>query len=502
MQIRQIPDVPPGVIPFLLGNLRIHPGIEGVPIVKGHRLDGLPIGNEPQGQLPQRLGKLLQGLHFFIAHRLGYPLVADPVDACQSVGDKVVPGEHTGVLTGHRTQILLGLQDIHHGVAPGDLAGLPLQILLGAAAHNAANVAAAGQGAFGKAVADAARRQTGDAADVVAVLTGDPSVAPAVQNQSQVHSAAHAAHIVALAGDGACVFTGVDNGRQLIPAALAELAGGSVIFRVGDGLQAHDSGDAAYIQVGLHQSGVDTLADKSGGDTVHIQIQPGKIQHRLLLGILGCQAEGSGNGGNLTGNGADVPSDGVRAAADDTAQGIRCADHSLNGPLKRIQSILIQFPVSCGENQIPQCPLGLTLAVGDYADAVFHIPAHVGPMGTGAAHHAAQGLKLLAEGLQIVRGQNGVHMGLHLPGDTACILPALNGAGVGAAVHHTAGAAHNAAQVVADVGIADIAAVFAVPDGAPGVTGNAAGVGGCIVGIQIRCLGQIQVKVQGNVLDI
>ena len=93
-------------------------------------------------------------------------------------------------------------------------------------------------------------------------------------------------------------------------------------------------------------------------------------------------------------------------------------------------------------------------------------------------------------------------MGLHLSGDAACILPALKAAGVGAAVHHTAGAAHNAAQVVANVGIADIAAVFAVPDGSPGVTGNAAGVGGCIVGIQIRCLGQIQVKVQGNVLDI
>lgn len=139
---------------------------------------------------------------------------------------------------------------------------------------------------------------------------------------------------------------------------------------------------------------------------------------------------------------------------------------------------------------------GGTAIGGDGLDGGLDLTTGGGSVTTGSADQIAQMFKLVAEGLQIVRGENLGDVWLHLTHNAAYVLAALNVAFVAAGIHEAGVPAQNAPQIVADAGIADVGIVDAIRYRTAGVTGDAAGVGGGRTGIQTGKLIQIQIEIQ------
>ena len=234
--------------------------------MEGQGFHGLLVRHEPESQLPEGLRQGLEPLHLFVGHGLRQGGVTHPVNARQGVGDKVVVGKHAGIAAGNGSDKLLVFRHVHHGIAAGDGAGVAADVLLDAAAHDAADIVVAGQGALGEAVPDGAAGKARDAADIVAVVTGNAAIATAPGDQAQLHPTADAAGIAALGRNGTHVFAAVHNGLQFIPPPLGQAAAGAVVLRVNGGFQAHGAGNAAHVQVGLHSAGVGAVRHPSVGD--------------------------------------------------------------------------------------------------------------------------------------------------------------------------------------------------------------------------------------------
>ena len=468
--------------------------------MEGLGLDRLPVRHKAKGQLPQRLGQRLEPLHLLIGHRLGNGSVAHPVDAGQGIGDKVVVGEYARVSAGNSTHKLLILRNFHHGIAAGDGAGIAADILLDTAAHHAADIIVAGKGTLGKAVPNSAAGEPRNTAYIIAVFAGNSAVAPAVRNKAKLHPAADAAGIAALGRNGAHVFAAVHDGFQLIPPPLGQAAAGAIVLRIHGGFQAHRAGNAAHVQVGLHDARVGAAGHPSVGNVA--QIHGGNIRHRVLLRVLGGKGKGLGNGLNLAGNGADIIGQSAQTVANTALQAAAGIDHTMDGIAQAGQSVLVEFQIFRRLHQVIDSGAGTALVARQSLDAALDVAAAGRAVVAGPAYQIAQIFKLLTQSLQIVLGKEGLDMGLNLTHNAAHILPTHEGAAVLAVFNEAAVPAGNAAQIIADVRIADGAGIAGGGNGAAGIAGDTAGVAGGIGYMQVCLPAQIQIEVQiqlGNV---
>ena len=226
-----------------------------------------------------------------VGHRFRQPGIADPVDPGKRIGYKIIPCEHPGIHTGDGARILLIFRNLHHGIAARDSTGIAAEILGDAGTDNAADIAAAGQGAFGKTGADGAAGEARDTAHIVTVFTGNGAEGSGIADQSQLHSAADTAHIAAFSGDFSRIFAVLHNGLQFVPPPLGQIPAGGVVLRVGGGFQTHDACNAARVEVRRRASAVGAAEHLAVGD--HRQIHVGNIGDGFLRGILSCQGKGS-----------------------------------------------------------------------------------------------------------------------------------------------------------------------------------------------------------------
>ena len=230
-QILKLLPAPLGVAALLLGNLGEDRTVKRVSIVEGQGFHQLTVRQECQGKRLQRIGQGL--MKRVIGNRLCHGSIAYPVDARQGIRHKVILGEYPGIYTGNGADVGFIFRDFHHGTASGDGAGVAAVVLVNAAAHDAADIAAAGQGTLGKTGANGSAGQARDAAYIVAVFAADRAIATAVADQSQFHPAADSAYIAALSCNRSQIFAVLRNILQLIAPSLGQVAAGSVVLRIG-----------------------------------------------------------------------------------------------------------------------------------------------------------------------------------------------------------------------------------------------------------------------------
>ena len=174
----------------------------------------------------------------------------------------------------------------------------------------------------------------------------------------------------------------------------------------------------------------------------------------------------------------------------------------MDGIAQTGQSVLVEFQIFRRLHQVVHRGAGTALIARQSLDAALDIAAAGRAVAAGPTYQIAQIFKLLAQSLQIILGQKGLDMGLDLTHNAAHILPTHEVAAVLAVFNEAAVPAGNAAQIIADVRIADGTGIAGGSNGAAGIAGDTAGVAGRIGHMQIRLSAQIQVEVQiqlGNV---
>ena len=160
------------------------------------------------------------------------------------------------------------------------------------------------------------------------------------------------------------------------------------------------------------------------------------------------------------------------------------------------------LPITHASNQRLQRRPGTVLVGRNGLDAVLDVASGGGTVAASRAHQTAQIFKLVAQGAHVVRGKQGLDMGLDLAHNAAHILAPGDMTFIAAVFHQAAGSAHDAAQIVANVRIAHFASIDAVYKASAGVSGNAAGILRGIRDAHIRGLGKVQIEVQVDILNI
>ena len=268
MQVGQVGAVPAGDGALLVRERWDAPGVKGIAVMEVLLQQDLIVGHEGDGELGHPLRDARRGLELGEGDGLGLAGNAPAVDARQAVTDIIILQEAPGIQPGHSPRILLDPGDVHQGIAARHGAAAAGDRLGDAAAHDAAHIFFAAEGAFGIAPAHGSASEPRDAAHIAPVFRGDGAIALAVGDEAQIHLPGDAAGIAALAGDLPGVDAQLDHGLVLIfpPAG----PGGDIVLGIQLVFQGHGPGDAAHVEVAIDRAAVLAGPGLAQGDLVHV----------------------------------------------------------------------------------------------------------------------------------------------------------------------------------------------------------------------------------------
>ena len=487
------------------------------------------------------VGAAGDGQQVFIAYPVGAPGVAHPVNAGECVGHKVVFQKLARVRAGDRAVILRRVRDLHHAHiarhgACRDCAACDGHGLRRAGADDAADVLSAGECAFRPVGAHRRIRQSDDAADIVAALARHITVAIAARDYAKLHAPRDAPGVISQRGHTALIRAALQHRLQLVFALILGVdVGGYVVLRVELVLYRDRARDTADVDVARHRAGVcrgaylaqpHQLNVDSGCicEYVVVGCADGKycVEHRVrqLVEFLvhgadivrnraarpgdsavehgDLSADGGDRGGQTAEVGRD---DDVATSAADVGQ-VNAARAGVVAYVRQRAGVAAGVSAAAADGDVD-----VARRVDGIADVAGHF---VQPRGHRAARALRVVCRLVDERAQLVElllhlGEGAVfnvevHVRLHLPDDAAHVLAPVYLALVRAACHEAAAAPRDAADVVADVLIADYRLVDAAADNAGGVPGNAARVGGGVHRVARGELCQIHGRVDGEIL--
>ena len=138
----------------------------------------------------------------------------------------------------------------------------------------------------------------------------------------------------------------------------------------------------------------------------------------------------------------------------------------------------------------------------DEREAVAELTRAVLRVVHGLFNKAAELVELGGHHGELAGGDFGTDIGLHLAGDAANVLAPADRAAVRAGAHLPAAAPDDAADVVADVLVADGGLVHALADRAGGVARNAAGVGRDAERVELGELGEVERELEAQIAEV
>ena len=523
VQIREVGAVPVDVTAALGGRLGDVAFVDGVAVVESAAKHRLVVGDEGEREGLHALGEIGQREKLCIADGLGPPGIALTVDAGKIVGDIVVVLKRARIAAGDRALVLLAVGDIDERVVPAHGTAAAVDIFLYAGADDAADILLAAERALGKAAVHRCAGETGDAAGIAAVFVRDGAGRRLTRSQiAEVHAADNAADIAALAGHIAGVDALLDDGAVLILLAVdVRKMARDIVLGVERVFNGHGTGDAAGVDVAVHRAAVAAeryLTERDGVDidTRGVDDQIARAagergdggEHRVRE-LVELAADVADIGGKSRAGVFDVFGDHRELAV---RRGDRADDHVdvrhgddvgdvkilieadvdiRQGGILRIEVIGVKITVDTDARLgdgvgvdvdghvvrrvrcIGEVARDQVETVGNFARAVFGVV-------DGLFDERVELLDLRLDARELAGGDLRAHIGLHLAGDAADVLASADRTLVAAREDLAAAAADHAADIVADVLVADSGIVRARRDRAGGIACNTAGVGGDI----------------------
>ena len=524
VQTFKVCAVPVSVIALLLGNFGDVALAEGRAVGERAAQHLLVVRDKGEREGLHARGDARDGGKLREGNGLGAAGKALAVDAGQIVGNIVVVLKCARIAAGDRACKLLAVGDIDKGIVPRHARAAAVGLGLNAGADDAADILFAAERALGIVAADRCAGHTGDAADIAAVFARGGAVALAGGDIAEVHAADDAADIAALAGDIAGVDARLHDGLVLILRAVAagEIAGHVIlgVERVFDG---HGACDAAGVHIAVDGGGIFAAGDLAERDGV--DIDGGGIGDEIGRAAANARdggKQGVGKLGELAVDGAQVARKGGRGRLDvfgdvrelAARRRDRADDHVEVRDRDNVGDVDIRV-----KGDVAVC-VDARRRDGVGIDVHAHIARGVRRVGqvacdegetagdlTGAVLRVVHGLfnegvELAELGLhqgELAAGDLGAHVGLHLARDAADILAPADRALVGAGADLSAAAPRDAADVVADVLVANGGFVHALGDGARGVARDAAGVGGDADGVELGELGEVERELEAQI---
>ena len=525
MERIEVCAVPMGMIAIFFGN------VGDVALVKGRAIGEraaqhlLTVGKEGEREGLHALGHACDRGELGEGDRLGAADEALTVDAGQVVGDIVVVCKGTGIAAGDRARVLLAVGDVNKGVVPRHAGAAAVGLGLDARADDAADILLAAERALGVVAADRRAGHARDAADIAAVFTRGGAVALAGGDIAEVHAPDDAADIAALAGDVAGVDALLHDGLvRILLAVAAREAAGHVVLGVERILDGHGAGNAAGVHIAVDGGGIFTAGDLAERDGVDVNV-----------GGVGDDAAGAAadtlDGGEhgvrqlveLAVDRAQVARERARACfdvfgdqrelaarrgdrADDRVE-VRHADNVGNAGMRPDDDAAVNVDARRGDGveidvhaHIARGVRSIGEVAGDEREAVTDLARAVLRVVHGLFDKAAELIELRLHHGELAGGDFGADIGLHLSGDAADVLAPADRAAVCAGAHLPAAASDDAADIVADVLVADGGLIYALADRAGGVARDAAGVGRDAERVELGKLGEVERELKAQIV--
>jgi len=368
-------------------------------------------------------------------------------------------------------------------------------------------------------------RNACDTADIAAVLAYDGAVALAGGDIAEVHAPDDAADIAALAGDVACVDALLHDGLvRILLAVAAREAAGHVVLGVERILDGHGAGNAAGVHIAVDGGGIFAAGDLAERDGVDVNV-----------GGVGDDAAGAAadtlDGGEhgvrqlveLAVDRAQVARERARACfdvfgdqrelaarrgdrADDRVE-VRHADNVGNAGMRPDDDAAVNVDARRGDGveidvhaHIARGVRSIGEVAGDEREAVTDLARAVLRVVHGLFDKATELIELRLHHGELAGGDLGADIGLHLSGDAADVLAPADRAAVCAGAHLPAAAPDDAADIVADVLVADGGLIHALADRAGGVARDAAGVGRDTDRVKLGELGEVERELKAQIV--